>query len=124
MKTLRYDGQNVYTNSTNRVTVPDLKRAKVEPAKIREVSFYDIDTPNMVKTDFNKNRILKEKSGLYVLVNFESYGTAGVLIAGLDRICSFLADIQSLGSDLSVLEGRGVTSYNKEKKLIGIGVNA
>ena len=125
METLQYNGQNVYTNSLNRATVQDLERAKVEPAKVREAYFFEVDGDRtVVKTGFDKAKVLKENSGLHVLVGLKSYDTAGVSIAGLDRICAFLADTQSLGSDLSVLNGREVTSYSRGMELVGIGVNA
>lgn len=124
METLQYNKQNVYTGSLNRATVQDLKIAEVEPAKIREAYFFEIDEDRMiVKTSFDKDKVLKDVRGLQVLVDFKSSGTARISIAGLDRICSFLADTRSLGSDLSVLNGREVTSYNKGIELIGIGVN-
>ena len=125
METLQYNGQNVYTNSLNRATVQDLMEAKTKSVKIREVYFFEVDgDKTVVRTDFDKARVLKENRGLQVLVDFKGLGTAGVSIGGLNRICSFLSDTQSLGSDLNVLKGREVTSYNRGRELIGIGVNA
>src|SRR3989344_4495718 len=113
METLQYNGQNVYTNSLNRATVQDLMEAKTKSVKIREVYFFEVDgDKTVVRTDFDKARVLKENRGLQVLVDFKGLGTAGVSIGGLNRICSFLSDTQSLGSDLNVLKGREVTSYN------------
>ena len=125
METLQYNRQNVYTNSLNRVTIQDLERAKIELARIKEAYFFEIDGDrNVIKTGFDKAKVFEENRGLQVLVDLEGFGTAGVSIAGLDKICSFLADTQSLGSDLSVLKDRKVTSYNRGMELIGIGVDA
>ena len=124
METIQYNGQNVYTDCNNRVTLQDLELAEREPATIRNAYFFELECGVPVKTNFNKERVTKMNRGLEVSIDLEKCGVAEIEIIGLDRICSFLADTQSLGSDLSVLKGQEVTSYNSGMKLIGIGVDA
>lgn len=123
METLNYQGQRVYTHSTNRAIVKDLQRARTGLGTILDAYFFKIGPDRTTeRAEFDRAQIEAQKVGLMVDVKSESGGQASVAIAGLDRITEFFYDTGSLGKDLSVLKGRKVTEYNTGPQILGIGV--
>jgi len=124
MDVLRYNGQNVYTHSTNECTKSDLSSARIGRGVILGAYFFQIGPDRIVeKMEFDKNKVEGQRSGLMVDVKSQFGGQASVAIAGLDRIVSFLCDTASLGKDLSVLKDSKVTEYASGMQLLGIGVD-
>ncbi len=123
MENLQYDGENVYTQSTNRVTPTELAGARTGVGSILDAYFFQIGPDRIVeRVEFDRSRVEAQQVGLMVDVKSQFGGQASVAVAGLDRITQFLYDTASLGKDLSTLKGREVTEYNAGLQLLGIGV--
>ncbi|MDP3917089.1 MAG: hypothetical protein Q8Q42_02260 [Nanoarchaeota archaeon] len=123
MENLQYNGENVYTHSTNRVTPTELARARTGVGSILDAYFFQIGPDRSVeRVEFDRSRIEAQQVGLMVDVKSQFGGQASVAVAGLDRITQFLYDTASAEKDLSALKGREVTEYNAGMKLLGIGI--
>lgn len=123
MNTLQYNGENVYTHSTNRVAPTELARARTGVGSILDAYFFQIGPDRIVeKVEFDRSRIEAQQVGLMVDVKSQFGGQASVAVAGLDRITQFLYDTASVGKDLSTLKGREVTEYKAGMQLLGIGI--
>ena len=124
METLQYQGQNVYTNSINRVTEENLQKARQSEGRILDAYFFQIGPDRIVeRVEFDREKIEASRVGLMVDVKSQDGSQASVAIAGLDRITQFLYDTASLGKDLSTLKRREVTEYNAGIELLGIGIS-
>ncbi len=121
---IRYNGQNVYTHSANRVTRKHLEKSSEQPGRILDAYFFQLGPDRTVeRVDFERKKVQRNKIGLLVDVGRGTRfsGQASVAIAGLDRITRFLYDTQSLG-DLSTLKDRTIKQYYSGIELLGIGI--
>lgn len=116
METIKYNGENVYTQSSRNVRKEDLVGAIKREGSISEAYFFELYRDDKSgfrhakRVGFDRAKIKTEKSGLCVVVQ-NPFGDASLYIAGLDRIVGFLCDSEALG-DLSVLKGKKVTIYD------------
>ena len=123
MKTIRYQGQNVYTSAQNVVKPQELESATVRPGRIVDAYLFQLTSDRLVgRTPFNRELVEKFNQGLYVEVKVKNFGEASVAIAGLDRILEFLEETESMG-ELTSLKGREVKTYSSGMQLLGIAVD-
>lgn len=116
------DDQIVYIQSCGRDG--HIKRTKPTTVPIIDAYFFTLSPErDIVKEDFDKNKVSKADMGLMIDVK-APFGEAGLSISGLDEIVSFLVNTGTLGKDLSVLQGREVTAYLLGKSLYGIGIES
>src|SRR3989344_1040233 len=113
MNTINYNNQKVYTHSTRDTTPSDLAKSTPTDGEIRGAYFFTVDgNQNIHRTEFNKNKVRANTSGLMVDVKFDELLNASVAIAGLERITSFLCDTGALGN-VSILPGvKGRKCFN------------
>lgn len=129
MEVVEYKGQNVYTSSLNRAGRSNLEAegTKVETGIIEDAYFFTLSPDRHVervdRRGFSRRKIESGQQDLMVDVKYDGWGTASVPIAGLERIASFMCDMNVLGRDLSELKGRKVTTYNRGIELLGIGID-
>lgn len=120
MKNIEDTGsQYVYTRPGLNVDNLDLLNADKTPTHIKEAYFSQTSEDGSVRrVPFNRMAVNREESVLTIEILGDSLS-----ISGLEEIMEFMMDTGSFGNGLNSLKGRGVTKYELESQVIGIGVD-
>jgi len=124
MNTIKYYGQNVYTNGVHKITLDDIKKATMMDCTIKGAYFFKFSSDKgTVKSNYDIDTIKNRIGGLIVDVDLNG-SQASVPIIGLERIAGFLDDTKASVEDLSSLKDKKTTAYlNQGIRLLGIGID-